>query len=250
MPRAEVSTDLAMIDLMNRQPEQALDALNNSRTTLLPNAMAAQRRVIEARAWLGLSQYDHALEIIQGDKGADTDAIRAEVAWKKHDWSRRRLKPSSKSCLATRYKAPGPLNPQEEARLLRAAIAFSLAGDQTSLGRLRDRYNTFVAQAQQPDALRVALSSADQTRPPVNDFTRVSAENDSFAGWVQAMKQSFRDRPAPTSPTSGLSLPPAGAAPTQTAQAAPAAPAKATPTKATRPKSAPAKTAAASASQG
>ena len=48
--------------------------------------MNAQRRVIEARAWLGLGQYDHALEIIQADKGPDTDMIRAEIAWKKHDW--------------------------------------------------------------------------------------------------------------------------------------------------------------------
>ena len=77
VPRAEVATDLATIDLMNRQPEAAIDALNESRTTLLPSSLNAQRRVVEARAWLGLGQYDHALEIIQGDKGGDPDAIRA-----------------------------------------------------------------------------------------------------------------------------------------------------------------------------
>jgi hypothetical protein len=220
VPRAEVATDLATIDLMNRQPEAALDALNTSRTTLLPNALNAQRRAIEARAWLGLGQYDHALEVIQSDKSADTDAIRAEVAWKKHDWLG--AGGQFEKRLGDRYKAPGALNGDDEASLLRAAIAYSLAGDEASLTRLRGRYQGFIAQAQQPDALRVALSGAQALQVGSADFTRVSAEDDSFVGWVQAMKQQFRNRPAPTSPTSGLNLPPSGAAsgaPTKTASA-------------------------------
>ena len=72
---------------------------------------------------------------------------------------------------------------------------------------------------QSPDALRVALSGADKIQLTTTDFSRVSAENDSFVGWVQAMKQRFRDRPAPTSPTSGLSPP--AAAPAKTASAGP-----------------------------
>jgi tetratricopeptide (TPR) repeat protein len=213
VPRAEVSTDLAVIDLMNRQPEAALDALNSSRTTLLPNAMSARRRTIEARAWLGLGQYDHALEVIQSDKGGEADAIRAEVIWKKHDWMASGSQ--FEKLLGDRYKAAGPLNGEEEARLLRAAIAYSLAGDETSLNRLRGRYEGFVPQAHLADALRVSLSSAQTAQMATSDFTRVSAEDATFVSWVKAMKQGFRDRPAPTSPTSGLTLPPAnGAAPT------------------------------------
>ena len=87
VPRAEVSTDLAMIDLMNRRPEDALQELNSSRTTLLPTSLNAQRRVIESRAWLELGQYDHALELLQSDKGDDAQAIRAEVSWKQNDWA-------------------------------------------------------------------------------------------------------------------------------------------------------------------
>jgi tetratricopeptide (TPR) repeat protein len=221
VPRAEVATDLAMIDLMNRQPEAAIDALNNSRTTLLPNAMNAQRRVIEARAWLGLAQYDHALEIIQGDKGGDPDAIRAEISWKKHDWTG--AGGQFEKLLGDRFKAAGPLNADEEAKLLRAAIAYTLAGDDASLGRIRDRYQGFVAQAQQSDALRVALSGSAQAQVTGADFSRVSAENDSFVGWVQVMKQRFRDRPAPTSPTSGLNplAPPPVTAPAKTASTGP-----------------------------
>ena len=230
VPRAEVSTDLAVIDLMNRQPEAALDALNSSRTTILPNAMSARRRTIEARAWLGLGQYDHALEVIQSDKGGDADAIRAEVIWKKHDWMA--AGSQFEKMLGDRYKTTAtPLSGEEEARLLRAAIAYSLAGDETSLTRLRGRYEGFVPQAHLADALRVSLAAAQTAQMATNDFTRVSAEDATFVSWVKAMKQGFRDRPAPTSPTSGLTLPPANGA-TQTpatttaANDTPAAPSK------------------------
>jgi len=197
VPRAEVSTDLAMIDLMDRRPENALEAINASRTTLLPNALNAQRRVIESRAWLQLGQYDHALEIIQTDKGGDSDAIRGEISWKKHDWSG--AGSLFEKMLGDRWKTNTPLAQDEEAKLLRAAIAFSLAGDDGGLTRLRGHFQGFVDKSSAPDALRVALSGVSSVQLTSTDFTRQAAENDSFAGWVQSMKQRFRDHPAPVS---------------------------------------------------
>jgi tetratricopeptide (TPR) repeat protein len=197
VPRAEVSTDLAMIDLMDRRPEDALQAINSSRTTLLPNSLNAQRRVIESRAWLQLGQYDHALEIIETDKGGDSDSIRAEVSWKKHDWAS--AGGLFEKMLGDRWKTNTPLTQDEEAKLLRAAIAYSLAGDDGGLTRVRGRFQGFVDRASAPDALRVALSGVSTVQLTSTDFTRASVENDSFAGWVQAMKQRFRDHPAPVS---------------------------------------------------
>jgi tetratricopeptide (TPR) repeat protein len=196
VPRAEVSTDLAMIDLMNRRPEDALQAINSSRTTLLPPSLNAQRRVIESRAWFELGQYDHALEIIQADKSDDAQAIRAEVAWKQHDWAG--AGGMFEKLLGDRWKtAAAPLTTDEEAKLLRAGIAYSLAGDDGGLTRLHDRYQGFIAGAAAPDALKVALTGMNGTQLTSTDFTRAAAENDSFVGWVQAMKERFRQHPAP-----------------------------------------------------
>jgi tetratricopeptide (TPR) repeat protein len=190
VPRAEVSTDLATIDLMNRQPESALEALNSSRSVLLPPALAAQRRVIEARAWLGLGQFDHALEIIESDNSPDVAAVRAEVAWKKHDWAGAGAQ--FECILGDRWKSPSPLSAQEESSLLRAAVSMSLAGDDAGLTRLRGHYQGYIPQSRSPDALRVALSGVNGAQLTSTDFSRATAENDSFIGWVQAMKARFR----------------------------------------------------------
>ncbi|HLK26615.1 MAG TPA: tetratricopeptide repeat protein [Caulobacteraceae bacterium] len=194
VPKAEVASDLATIDVMNRQPEAAIDALNESRTTLLPTSLAAQRRVVEARAWLMLGQYDHATEIIEGDRGTDAANVRAEVAWRKQDWASSAAQLDA--MLGDRWRNPAPLNTEEEGRLLRCAIALSLAKDDAGLARLRARYAGFVDQAQQPDALRVALAGVSQQTSSTGDLARAAAEADTFVGWVQAMKQKFRETPA------------------------------------------------------
>ena len=191
VPRAEVDTDLATIDLMDQRPEDALDAINASRTTLLPTSLNAQRRVLESRAWLGLGQYDHALEIIENDKDDDAQAVRAEVNWKQHDWADAGA--LFEKLLGDRWKNPAALSPDEEAKLLRAGVAYSLAGDNASLTRLHGRYQGFIAGSSSPDALKVALSGmSDGTQLSAADIGRMNAENDSFVGWVQAMKQRFR----------------------------------------------------------
>jgi tetratricopeptide (TPR) repeat protein len=197
VPRAEVDTDLATIDLMNRKPEDALAAINASRTSLLPSALSAQRRVVEARAWLQLGQYDHAMEILGADASNDAAAIRGEVAWKQHNWTGAGA--IFEKMLGDRFKTQSPLSGEEEAKLLRAGIAYSLAGDDASLGRLRDHYQGFVAGAHSPDALRVALTGLGGGALSGSDFAKATAENDSFAGWVQAMKQRFRERPTTSS---------------------------------------------------
>jgi tetratricopeptide (TPR) repeat protein len=202
VPKAEVAADLATIDLMNRQAEPAIDALNESRTTLLPTSLAAQRRVIEARAWLMLGQYDHALEIIDGDHSTDATNVRAEVAWRKQDWAS--AASQLEAMLGDRWKNTAPLNTEDEGRLLRCAISLSLAKDDAGLARLRAHYSAFVDKAQQPDALRVALAGMTP-EASTSDVARAAAEADTFVGWVQAMKQKFRDTPANQTVAAGAS---------------------------------------------
>ena len=195
VPKAQVSTDLAVIYLMDRKPEQALEAINASRTTVLPAALNTERRIVEARAWTELGRYDSALEIIEKDTSKDAADLRAEVTWKQKDWAV--AAPLFEKSLGDRWKTATPLTSDEEGRLIRAGVAYSLAGDEGALNRLQTRYQGFYEKANNPDALRIALSGVPSGRLSVADFSRVSADNEAFAGWVAKMKGRFKTRPAP-----------------------------------------------------
>ncbi|HEY8002731.1 MAG TPA: endoglucanase, partial [Phenylobacterium sp.] len=134
VPRAQVATDLALIYLMDKKPEQALEAINSSRTTVLPAALNAERRLIEARAWTGVGHYDGALEIIERDNSKEAQDLRAEINWKQKDWAK--AGPQFEKALGARWKDPAPLSAEDEGKLLRAGVAYSLAGDNVALTRL------------------------------------------------------------------------------------------------------------------
>jgi tetratricopeptide (TPR) repeat protein len=198
VPKAQVSTDLALIYLMDRRPEQALAAINGSRTTVLPSALNSERRIITARALMMVGRLDAASEIIEPDASADAQDVRAEIAWKARNWA---LAGSLfERSIADRWKSPLPLRPDEESRLLRAGVAYSLAGDDEALTRLRDRFGSYFEMARNPEALRVAFAGVDGGALTTADFSRTVADNEGFAGWVAKMKQRFRDKPAPVGP--------------------------------------------------
>ena len=183
--RAEVDTDLALIQVMNRQPEAALDALNGSRTTLLPSALQSQRRVIQSRALSALGRYDDALEILDTDASPDARAARAEALWRKRDWPQ--AGKLMEVALGDRFKSAAPLDDLEQAELLRAAIAYSLAGDEAGLDRLRTRYGVQAGGAKDAALLKVALAGP-QAGFGAADYGRAGSEADTFATWVAAMK--------------------------------------------------------------
>lgn len=198
VPKAQVATDLATIYLMDRKPEAALEAINASRTTVLPVQLALERRLIEARAWLALNRVDNALELIGKDASPDAQDMRADIAWRAKDWPAAGA--AYEKALGERWKGAGPLAPDQESKLLRAGIAYSLAADEAALNRLRVQYQPLVETANAPDALKVALTaftSDEPVRP--STFTRLAAQDDAFAGWVDKMKRRFKEKPAPLS---------------------------------------------------
>lgn len=209
--KAQVATDLASIYLMDRKPEPALQALWGSRTTLLPTALNAERRIIEARALAGLARYDHALEILGSDQSVEAQDVRAEVYWKQKKWAEAAAILERR--LGERWRTQTPLSGEEETRLIRAGIAFSLAGDDAALARMNERWTGFIAGARAPDALRVALARNVETVTP-QQFAEASAQADSFAGWVAAAKKRFRERgPDPVRANASAPRTPAPATP-------------------------------------
>ena len=180
---------------MDRKPEDALGAINASRTTVLPNALNLQRRIVAARALTGVGQYDTALEMLGADNSPDAADARAEIDWRSKAW------PAAgalfEKMLGDRYKQAAPLASEQEGKLLRAAVAYSLAADDASLARLRARWSPFVATSHDPDALRVALSGLNNGEVSPADFSRLAADNQVFTGWVAKMKDRFRESPLP-----------------------------------------------------
>lgn len=188
--KASVAADLAAIYLMDHDPQKALQALWSTRTTLLPKAILAERRVLEARALNELNEPDKALDVLGTDTSPDADDVRADAYWRQQDWAKAAAVLERQ--LGNRYTSDKPLDIGDEGRVIRAGVAYSLLKDQKALSRLSDRFGKFEATAAAPDAMRVALAPLDGGTVSVRDFAAAAAETDTFTSWVAGMKKRFR----------------------------------------------------------
>lgn len=190
--KARVATDLAALYLMARQPEPALQALWGSRTTILPTALNTERRALEARALMELGRFDHALEILGADASSDAREVRAEIFWKQEKWTE--AAGLYEAQLGDRHRDPTALTADEEARLIRAGVGYSLGRDGAALARLSRNFRPFVAGARARTALSIALDDGVGGGASPGDFAGLAASADTFAGWVAAMKAELRTK--------------------------------------------------------
>ena len=214
--KAQVATDLATVYLMDRQPEPALQAIWSSRSTLLPSALNAERRALEGRALMELGRYDHALELLGADASPEARDVKAEVFWKQEKWAAAAALYEAR--LGERYRDPAALSADEEARVIRAGVGYSLAQDAAALGRLSRNYRPFIAGARARTALSIALDDGTSPGTPAGSFASLAASADTFAGWVSTMKTELREK-------TGGNRPAAPARPQAAAAAAPPRPA-------------------------
>lgn len=187
---ASVATDAAAIRLMNREPQRALEDIWSSRTTLLPTALQGERRTLEARALMMLGRLDHALEVLGTDTSPEANSVRADVYWKQSRWGEAAV--LYEASLGARWETPATrLSTDEETRVIRTGVGYSLAPNPTALTRVADRYRPFLEGARNPNAMRLALAGPGDGAD-LRDVQRLSQSIDTFVGWVSQARAAFR----------------------------------------------------------
>jgi hypothetical protein len=151
--RATVAARLATVRLMDNKPALALQALRSTRLPELPQAVNRARLLLEARALSDMSRTDLALELLEGEKGAEIDRLRADILWSGRRW--REAGEAHESLVGTRWQSQAPLEAPDRNDLLRAAVGYSLAGDALALDRLRTKFSAKMADS--PDARTFAF---------------------------------------------------------------------------------------------
>ena len=188
IPRAAVATRLALIYLLDRKAEKALSLIRTTKQTRLPDELIAQRNLIEARALTDLKMYDEAIDLISTDAGPECDRLRADIMWDAQRWPDAGAK--AEALLSTRYEDIAPLTDGERMDVMRASVAYSLAGDAASLERLNTRFAPKMSQSADAKAFAMVTQSPDVTADDYKNLVKRVASVDT----LDAFLQDFRSR--------------------------------------------------------
>jgi tetratricopeptide (TPR) repeat protein len=194
--RAQIATRLAMIYLLSRKPDRALQTLQTTRISDLPNELRNQRLLLEARALSDTGRHDLALEVVANLQGREVDRLRADVLWAARRW--RETGEQIEKLYGERWREFAPLSESERADILRAALAYSLADDALGIDRFKQKYAAKMGEGPDKNAFAVAV---DRKAVDSAEFAEI-AKKISAADTLDSFLRDLRTHYPPASPAS------------------------------------------------
>ncbi|MEE8394389.1 MAG: tetratricopeptide repeat protein [Rhodospirillales bacterium] len=155
--KARVGSQLALVRIMARQPDKALEALDDTEIEGVSDDLKVQRRHLRARAMMDLERTDEALDLLKEDKSLDAKLLRGEIYWNAQDWphASQELRRLAKDMEA----APNsPLDGKQSKYILNLAVALTLSGNNRGLDRVRRDYGEAMEASELRDAFRLIAS--------------------------------------------------------------------------------------------
>ncbi len=198
--RAQIAAKLALIYLMDRQPEKALNAIRGTRQARLAKALNQERRLIEARALMALGKADHALELIETDRTRDATILRANIAWQSKNWSM--AGPLMLKAIERYIPAGKTPDDEESGLILRTAIALSLGNERALLKSLRQNYIDVMKETKESETFDLVTRENNVGNIPVKDLAPTLAQTQDLQEVLKRYQERFEplaDTPATAS---------------------------------------------------
>ena len=198
LDKARVGTRLASVRLLDNKPEEALKALELSNVAGLPADLAAERRLMQAKALAELNRGDEAMQLLAQDDSTNANLLRVDIAWKGQKWDAAAL---ALNKVIGPPPSPGkPLDPNMSQLVLNRAVALALAGDGNGLNLLKKDFEGSMKGGPNEDAFRI-LTRPEQAMGLIDVGTIRSrvAEVDMFKKFLKQYRGGKQSADKPTS---------------------------------------------------
>ena len=186
--KARVGSRLALIRLLDRQPEKALEALDESVAPGLDAKLSLQRKRLRARSIFELGDSETALKLLRTDATRDADLLRADIYWRTQDWPR--AAKVFEELIGLTGQDGRRIDDRTATLVLNWAVTLSMTDDFNQLNKVRQLYTQQMDGTPYREAFRLITNRAEGD---LNDFRTLTARFEEI-GRFQAFLTSYRDK--------------------------------------------------------
>jgi tetratricopeptide (TPR) repeat protein len=188
--KARVGMRLALVRLLDKEPQAAIEGLNKSEVAGIPPGLAVKRRHLKARALADLGSDGKALTLLGKDVSREAELLRADIYWKQRNWRA--------AAKAYGHLLDGPDGPKGEvkdfdeavARLaLNRAVALVLDQDRVGLAELRQRFGPHMENTPLANAFRLIASADGDATFEAASITREVKVVENFQSFMAGYRQ-------------------------------------------------------------
>ncbi|WP_142848954.1 tetratricopeptide repeat protein [Telmatospirillum sp. J64-1] len=187
--KARVGAQLALLELMDQQPERALATLDETDESGQPADLRAQRRQLRARALADMSAPGDAITMLAGDESFEGRLLKAEFEWRRQNW------PAAAQALESLVQRPVRGEPLEEGQgrlVLDWATALALSGNERGLAGLRRVYGPLMQETRYRDAFNLLTAEIEQGLIDYRSVSDKIREAEAFQSFMASYRQRLR----------------------------------------------------------
>lgn len=140
--RSQIGARLALLYLLDRKPEDALNTLEVTNFGGNSPGLIAQRRQLTAEALTKLGKNEEALGVVMNDPTPTGALLKLDILWALQDWPS--IVNQAEDILNSRSNLTEPLTNTETEVLLKLALGYAFETDYTQLRYLRDYYASLI----------------------------------------------------------------------------------------------------------
>ncbi|WP_286828495.1 MULTISPECIES: hypothetical protein [Kordiimonas] len=190
--RAAIAARLAQIYILDEKPEQALQILRGTREPRLPQDIEATRRHVEARALIELERYEEAEVVLDGDRGANAEYLRADIYWGAKNWPR--LASTVRRILGDGWRRKEPLNDKQRLNLIRLTIALTFTEDRAGLIETRRRYGLQMREGDFANAFELLTNDQELSGGELGAIAKQIASVEKLQTFMREYRNDFSGR--------------------------------------------------------
>jgi tetratricopeptide (TPR) repeat protein len=191
--RARIGSQLALVYLLDRKPDEALGTLTLTDEPDLPPDLAAQRLHLRAKALIAKGQGAAALAALKDERSLDGELLKAEVYWEAQDWERT-VQALQRALREAKAEPRRPLTKAQAGYVFNLAVALTLAGNERGVARLRAEYGEAMARSEIAQGFDLIAGQSALMGVGRADVPAEVKEVQGFQTFLSAYKERLREQ--------------------------------------------------------
>ena len=188
--RSKAGTRLALINLFEDNPADALEILNVTETPDLPASLQTHRKIIRAKTLAELGHTKEAIALLDGDYSKNALLMKSEFYWNNQEWD----KASDTIRYLVQKPRPGqPLSEEQMSYILDWATALNMAGKTTVLVRLRNKFMPFFKDTKYYSTFSILTSNLEDDKVDLSAINQVINDISAFSNFSRIYNDSLRN---------------------------------------------------------
>ncbi|WP_157089306.1 tetratricopeptide repeat protein [Oceanibaculum pacificum] len=188
--KARIGARLALIRLLDRRPDAAIGALDESAVPGMPGELVAERGRLRARALFDLGQPDPALALLQSDTSREADLLRADILWRKQDWG---AAAGVFARLAQPIQGKRDLTETEATTVLNWAISASMSENGQQVALIRQNYAQSMDNTPYREAFRLITNTTSGDLADLQTLTQRFQEVQRFQSFLSNYREKLKN---------------------------------------------------------